>query len=271
MTAQAEDTVIESTDTEISPETEAVTSEDTSATPKVETRDGKLFVDGVRVYTRDDTNKIAANAKRQAEEGVLSTLEVDSIDTVKSVLSELRSTETEEGIDVKSLRDVVRKKSATVEELQQQVTQLKTQLVERDHLSKLTEQMPGSWTSTQREAVLDLMRARDMMAISDNQFVLRDGDNYFTQDGETPDYASAVNHVGKLLGLPFGKSGVTAVSGDKAPREGQSNKPVDQDLMSKDRAYRSAYVKLRSLNPGLAKNSITHNMVQEAITKYGLA
>ena len=37
----------------------------TTATPAVEIRDGKMFVDGVRVYTRDDTNKIAANATKR--------------------------------------------------------------------------------------------------------------------------------------------------------------------------------------------------------------
>ena len=36
--------------------------------PTVEQKEGKLFVDGVRVFTRDDTNQIAAKAKREVEQ-----------------------------------------------------------------------------------------------------------------------------------------------------------------------------------------------------------
>jgi len=46
------------------------TKSDNTTTPSVELRDGKMFVDGVRVYTRDDTNKIAANAKRDVESSI---------------------------------------------------------------------------------------------------------------------------------------------------------------------------------------------------------
>ena len=58
---------------------------DVNTTPKVEHRDGKLFVDGIRVYTRDDTNKIAANARHETESKFLSELNVDSIDQVKKL------------------------------------------------------------------------------------------------------------------------------------------------------------------------------------------
>ena len=39
----------------------------TPKTPSVELRDGKMFVDGVRVYSRDDVNRIGANAKKEVE------------------------------------------------------------------------------------------------------------------------------------------------------------------------------------------------------------
>lgn len=270
MTTASADNTVDSADQTL-PATEAATSENTGSSQRVvEERDGKLFVDGVRVYTRDDTNKIASNAKKQAEISVLETLEVDSIDAVKSVLSELRGSEADQGVDVKSLRDVVRKKSATVDELQKQVQSLRTQLVEKDHVSKLVSEMPSHWTQSQREGVLDLMRARDMISINENQFVLRDGENYFTQDGETPDYGSAVQHVGKMLGLPMGKTGVSAVEGTDSPKNTAKRTGIDTDKLSNDRAYRSAYVKLRSLNPGLTKQNITNQMIQDAITKYNL-
>ena len=62
-----------------------------STTPKVEQRDGKIFVNGVRVYTRDDTNRIAASAKHEVERNILNELNVDSIDSVKKVVSTLQA------------------------------------------------------------------------------------------------------------------------------------------------------------------------------------
>ena len=66
------------------------TKSDNITTPTVEIKDGKTFVNGVRVYTRDDTNKIAANAKHEVEKNILSDLNVDSIDQVKQVVTTLQ-------------------------------------------------------------------------------------------------------------------------------------------------------------------------------------
>ena len=67
-----------STDTEAETQVEAKSEiVDAPSAPSVELKDGKMFVDGVRVYTRDDTNKIAANAKRDAESRILEDLQVD--------------------------------------------------------------------------------------------------------------------------------------------------------------------------------------------------
>ena len=90
-----------------------------ASTPSVELRDGKMFVDGVRVYSRDESNKIAANAKREAESRFLSELEVDSFDQVKSVVRQLQTAGTEDGdsLNIQSLKDAVKKREQTVEEL----------------------------------------------------------------------------------------------------------------------------------------------------------
>jgi len=60
-------------------------------TPTVEMREGKTFVNGIRMYSRDDTNKIAANAKRDVENKLLQELDVDSFDKVKSVVKQLQT------------------------------------------------------------------------------------------------------------------------------------------------------------------------------------
>ena len=143
------------------------TKSDKSATPKVELRDGKMFVDGVRVYSRDDTSKIAANAKKEVEARLLQELNVDSIDSVKSVVRTLQeTTNAEEGLslNVNSLRDAVKKREATVEELKAQVTRLKTDLMLKDHMSSLINAMPSNWNADQKTAVIDLMKARNMLA-----------------------------------------------------------------------------------------------------------
>ncbi len=53
------------TDTETETVVEAKSEQSVKpSTPNVENKDGKLFVDGVRVYSRDETNAIASKAKR---------------------------------------------------------------------------------------------------------------------------------------------------------------------------------------------------------------
>ena len=116
-------------------------SEDAKAS-NVEHKDGKMFVDGVRVYTRDDTNRIAANAKKDAESRFLSELDVDSIDKVKSVVSQLRDSSDGEGLNVQSLKDAVKKREQTVEELRAELSAVKTDYALKSHISTLRDAMP---------------------------------------------------------------------------------------------------------------------------------
>ena len=246
------------------------TKSDNSTTPSVEVRDGKLFIDGTRVYTRDDTNKIAANAKREAESNFLRELNVDSIDSVKSVVKTLQeTTQSEEGssLNVNALRDAVKKREATVEELQAQVKSLKTDLLLKDHMGQLQNAMPGTWSAEQRSGVLDLMRARNMFAIEGDTFAIRNGDSYLTTDGETPDYGTAVEMVGKSLGLSFAKKGVDVQFGETSTGDASSNKikPLDESKLMSDAEYRAAYSHIRQYQPAVKRADISHNMVMKQV------
>ena len=247
------------------------TKSDNSTTPSVEVRDGKLFIDGTRVYTRDDTNKIAANAKREAESNFLRELNVDSIDSVKSVVKTLQeTTQSEEGssLNVNALRDAVKKREATVEELQMQVKSLKTDLLLKDHMSQLQNAMPSAWSADQKSAVIDLMKARNMLAVEGDTFAIRNGDNFLTTDGETPDYNTAVELVGKSLGLNFGKKGVDLQFGDTSTDvDSRKVKPLDEGRLVSDAEYRAAYMQIRQYQPHLARTEITDNMVKNAVQK----
>jgi hypothetical protein len=244
-----------------------------NTTPSVEQRDGKLFVDGTRVYTRDDVNKIGANAKREVESRLISDLNVDSIDSVKGVVKALQdSNPSEEGssLNVESLRDAVKKREATVEELKQQVNSLKTDLLLKDHMGQLNSAMPSNWTAQQKSAVVTLMKADGMLAVEGDTFAIRSGESYLTTDGETPDYKSAVELVGKNLGLNFGKQGVEMPLGEnRTSSEGkQGTKPIDQNKVKNDPAYREAYLNLRlNRKGGVGVSEITDNMIKTRISE----
>lgn len=273
-TAIQPDNVVSATDAAKPVETDVATDtkSDNITTPSVETRDGKLYVDGVRVYTRDDTNKIAANAKREAESKFLNELNVDSLDSVKSVVQTLQETtptsEGESSLNVNSLRDAVKKREATVEELTAQVNSLKTDLLLKDHMSQLNNAMPGNWTAEQKGAVVDLMKARNMLAVEGDTFAIRNGNDFLTTDGETPDYGAAVEVVGKALGLNFGKKGVDLQYGETST-DVSSGKPkeVDTNRLNTDSEYRAAYTKIRSHNPSLSRTDISHNMIMKQVDK----
>lgn len=247
------------------------TKSEKSTTPKVDVRDGKLFVDGVRVYTRDDTNKIAANAKKDVEARLLQELNVDSFDSVRNVVRTLQETGVaEEGsnLNVNSLRDAVKKREATVEELKQQVSRLKTDLLLKDHMGQLQAAMPGNWSSDQRSAVVDLMKARGMLAVEGDTFAIRNGDNFLTTDGERPDYTGAVELVGKTLGLQFGKKGVELQLGETAELTNSKNvKSYDATRVNTDAEYRAAYMNIRQYQPMLKRDAITDTMVKKQIEK----
>jgi hypothetical protein len=274
----SDQTTVDSPETD-NPETVTENTESVSTTtetkeataPKVEVKEGKTFVDGIRVYSRDETNKIAANAKAQVEKNVLNELDVDSFDQVKTVISELRSVSPDQdqpSLDVQSLRDAVKKKEQSLEELQNTVTSLKTELVLKDHMSNLQNAMPTEWQSEQKAAVIDLMKARGMMQIQDSTFVIKDGDNFLTTDGDTPDYKTAVESIGKSIGLQFAKKGIDSVNTDNSQSvEKSTRKSVDEGRLSSDNKYRSAWVNYRKANPSLSMNQVTHKAVLDYMAK----
>lgn len=239
-----------------------------AATPSVETRDGKLFVDGVRVYTRDDTNRIAARAQEDARNRFLSELEVDDFDQVKKVVKSLQGN-VEGDLNVQTLRDAVKKKEQTVEELRAELQRVKTDMVLKDHLGQLYNSMPAQWNADQRNAVVDLMKARNMLHLEGETFAIRNGDAFLTQDGETPDYAGAVTLIGKTLGLPMAKQGVaTFDAADRGPVDSVANKSVDETKLAKDPAYRAAYVQVRDRNRNLSRSEITDAMVRKQLESH---
>ncbi len=256
------------TDTDSRYESKDTNSETTKATgPKVETKEGKLFIDNSRVYTRDDINKIANNSKNEAISGVLRELDVDSLDQVKSVISQLKNASGEEGtasLDVQALKQAVAKKEATVEELNSRVASLQTELLLKDHMTSLNSAMPENWNTDQRQGVMELMRARNMFAVENGQFQLKKGEEFLTTDGETPDYAKAVESVGQSLGLKFSKKGVDVVNVDKGADDTtgpKSAKLADQTRLANDTMYRSAYMNIRQYKPNMSRSDITNNMV----------
>ena len=214
------------------------TKSENSSTPRVEVRDGKLFVDGV---------------------------------SVKSVVRTLQETAiNEEGssLNVNALRDAVKKREATVEELKSQVNRLKTDLLLKDHMSNLQSAMPGNWTPDQRSAVVDLMRARNMLAVEGDTFAIRNGDTFLTVDGEKPDYAGAVELVGRTLGLQFGKKGVELQLGETSTEiSSQKVKAYDVNRVNTDAEYRAAYMNIRQYQPFVKREQITDSMVKKQMEK----
>ena len=255
--------------TETGVEAKAETTSEEKATtkaPNVEVKDGKTFVDGNRVYSRDETNIIASKAKRDVETKLLNDLEVESFDKVKQVVSELRNTDiADNSLNVQSLRDAVAKREQTVEELKAELSAVKTDFALKSHVGNLKESMPSQWSNDQKSAVVDLMKARDMLQLEGETFAIKNGEDFFTTDGDTPDYKTAVEVVGKTLGLPFAKKGVESFDADKQPSKAQSSgKPVD-DLIRHDPVLRNAYVKLRG--KGLAISDITESKLREHVKR----
>jgi len=237
---------------------------DTPKAPSVEHKEGKMYVDGVRVYSRDDTNRIAANAKKDVESRILSDLDVDSIDQVKQVVTELRNASPENNsLDVEALRSAVQKREATVEELKAELSRVKTDYAVKEHVSTLKDNMPTSWKSEQKDAVVDLMKARNMLLVEGETFAIKNGNDYLTVDGEKPDYKTAVEVVGKSLGLPFAKKGVDTFDADRTPQDVSSSSGVNESRLKSDREYNAAYVQVRNANKTLSRDKITDGMVKK--------
>jgi len=260
-----------STDTEADTQVEAKSEDVSASAPAVEMREGKMFVDGVRVYTRDDTNKIAANAKRDAESRILQDLEVESFDKVKSVVKQLQTADPEaDSLNINSLRDAVKKREQTVEELKAELQAVKTDFALKEHVSTLKDNMPTTWNQDQKSAVIDLMKARDMLHYQEGTFAIKAGDDYLTTDGETPDYRSAVEVVGKTLGLPFAKKGIDTFDSDKQPSaEAKEAKGIDENALKTDPLYRKAYVDLRD-KQRLSRGQITDALIKKTMDSYDL-
>ena len=257
---------VENTEQSVSTETKS----ENNTAPSVEIRDGKTFVNGVRVYTRDDTNKIAANAKHEVENRIIQELNVDSIDQVKKVVTTLQEVNPNEGqtLNVESLRDAVKKREATVEELKNQVNSLKTDLLLKDHMSQLQNAMPSNWNAQQKESVIKLMKADGMLAVEGDTFAIKNGSEFLTVDGETPDYARAVEIVGKeRLGLSFGKKGVEVQYGETSTPGTSDNKALNEDRILNDTEYRSAFMRIRQYQPGLSRSKITDSLVKAEMKK----
>lgn len=240
-------------------------SSDNVATPIVEQRDGKMYVDGVRVYSRDDTNRIAAKARSEVERSLLGELGVDSFDQVKSVVSSLQSGENTSGdLNIDSLRDAVKKREQTVEELRSELSKVKTEMVLKEHITKLNDAMPSQWNAEQKRAVVDLMKSRDMLVLQEDAFAIRFGDSYLTDEsGEAPDYSQAVSIMGKTLGLPMSKTGVATFDSDNRPSANSTNRGIDNDKLKSDPQYRNAYVQVRERNKNLSRSQITDAMVKK--------
>ena len=260
---------VENTEESVSTETKS----DNNTAPKVEVREGKTFVNGIRMYSRDDTNKIAASARHEVEKNILTDLNVDSIDQVKKVVSTLQEVNPQEGssLNVDSLRDAVKKREATVEELKAQVTSLKTDLLLKDHMGQLQNAMPSNWSAQQKESVVKLMKADGMLAVEGDTFAIRNGNDFLTVDGETPDYARAVEIVGKeRLGLSFGKKGVDVQYGETSSESNSTKStPLNEDKIISDAEYRAAYRNIRRYQPNIKRSSITDAMVKAEMKKAG--
>jgi len=239
----------------------------TTKAPNVEIKDGnKMFIDGNRVYSRDETNVIASKARREVESKLLNDLEVESFDKVKQVVSELRNTDiADNSLNVQGLRDAVAKREQTVEELRNELNTVKRDYALKEHITTLKDNMPSQWNADQKLAVVDLMNARNMLQLEGDTFAIKQGEDFITLDGETPDYKTAVEVVGKTLGLPFAKKGVESFDADRQPTKNKESGQSVQELIKHDPELRNAYVKLRG--KGMQIGDITESKLKAAVSK----
>ena len=112
------------------------------------------------------------------------------------------------------------------------------------------------------------MKVDGMLAVEGDTFAIKHGSDFLPTDGETPDYAQAVKVVGESIGLPFGKKGVDLQYGETSTDSGaRQTKALDEGRLTSDAEYRAAYLNIRQYQPGLARGSITDDMVKKAIDK----
>ena len=111
------------------------------------------------------------------------------------------------------------------------------------------------------------MKVRNMLAVEGDTFAIKNGNDYLTTDGETPDYKAAVQSVGNTLGLSFGKKGVDLQLGEvtSSPKI-DGNSPLNMEKVSSNAEYRAAYMRIRKYQNKSA-DAITDSMVKAEMQK----
>ena len=254
-------------ETEVSEESISVSSNATK--PEVEMKDGRVFVNGQRMFTKAEKDAIAKTTTREVEQRLITELGVDSLSSVKQVVKELQTaniTEGESSLDVSALKSAVAKKEQTVAELKAELEGVKSQYVLDAHVGKLKDVMPTAWTPEQRNSVIKLMNADNMFKVEGQSFHIVDGEDFITTDEGLPNYSAAVEKMGKQLGLQFSKKGIATVDAQSTPVS-NSKKGLDEARMNSEPRYREAYVALRRQNINLSRDSVTNKQVEEFMTK----
>tara|TARA_R110001592_G_scaffold9188_1_gene49032 strand:+ start:1145 stop:1969 length:825 start_codon:yes stop_codon:yes gene_type:complete len=261
-------TVVDTGESQTVPETATQSEESISvssnAKPEVEMRDGRVFVDGQRMFTKAEKDAIAKTTTREVEQRLIAELGVDNLSSVKQVVKELQTANITEGgssLDVSALKSAVAKKEQTVAELKAELEGVKSQYVLDAHVGKLKDAMPSAWTPEQRNSVVKLMNADNMFKVEGQSFHIANGEDFFTTDEGQPNYTAAVEKVGRDLGLQFSKKGVATVDAQTTPVSSRSTE-VDQGRLKSDPAYRNAYVDLRST--GIGRGGSINNKTVEA-------
>jgi len=266
-------TVVDTGESQTVPETVTQSEESISvssnAKPEVELRDGRIFVNGQRMFTKAEKDAIAKTTTREVEQRLIAELGVDSLSSVKQVVKELQTaniTEGESSLDITALKNTVAKKEQTVAELKAELEGVKSQYVLDNHVGKLKDAMPQAWTPEQRNSVVKLMNADDMFKVEGQSFHIVNGDDFYTTDEGKPNYTAAIEKVGKDLGLQFSKKGVATVDAQTTPvSKGKGG--IDENRLKTDNQYRDAYVTLRRQNNSLSREAMTSKMIEAEMVK----
>lgn len=242
-----------------------------SDTPTVEIKDGKTFVNGVRMFSRAEKDAVAKIASRDVEQNILNDLGVDNLQSVKQVVKQLQTanidSESGSSLDLNALKQSVAKKEQTVAELKAELESVKSQYVVDRHVSNLKDAMPSAWSPEQKASVVKLMQADNMFKIEGESFHIVDGEDFLTTDDGLPNYNVAVERMGKTLGLPFAKKGVATVDADSTLVDQKSNRSINEERIKTDPRYRDAYITVRNKNVGLARESITNKMIEDQMSR----
>lgn len=272
--SEQDNTVVDTGESQTVTETEAKVDDTISVssdTPTVEIKDGKTFVNGVRMFSRAEKDAVAKIASRDVEQNILNDLGVDNLQSVKQVVKQLQTanidSESGSSLDLNALKQSVAKKEQTVAELKAELESVKSQYVVDRHVTNLKDAMPSAWTSEQKQSVVKLMQADNMFRIEGDSFHIVDGEDFLTTDDGLPNYNVAVEKMGKTLGLPFAKKGVTTVDADSTPVDTKSSRGIDEERIKNDPRYRDAYVTIRNKNVGLSREQISNKMIEAQMSK----